>query len=394
MIDLSLESLKIINYSMFKCLEMTKNTYHKVLSYLSLHFDNTFLYNITLDKNEDHSLALSYNKSNKVYCLSFDEIENEIENIKKSPLISISNSMPQECIKKICDLLSLENYDGIIVSNCVNITYDKFFFNAFIKDPLKKITIIENDTNIISTIRSINFTNRQKNINLYFSYYNDKNEIRQKELNACLETNILNPIFKKIIIVNENGDYNFIQDTINKYKNLIKTKILIIDSNYRYKFKDFFNLANTFISKKEDINILINSDIIIGKGFSNLKLEDEQLICLSRYDISNDNNLNILVGGGSHDCWIWKGEIRDDNIGDFYMGKYLCDGVLANQLYNKGYSLKNPIYGMFIYHYHLSNIRNYSIYSSDDTVWGYRKGIFFSENDNIFLNSVYDDGYN
>jgi len=393
MIDLSLDSLKIINYSMFKSLEMSKNTYHKVLSYLSLHFDNTFLYNITLDKNEENSLALSYNKSNKVYDVSFPDFNIFDIFDKNSPIISISNSLSKEDVKMICENLSSHNYSGIVVSNSEHITYDNFFFNVFIKDPLKKIKISDN-SNIISTIKSINFTNKQSDINLYFSYYNDKNEIRQKELNICLETNISNPIFKKIVIVNENGDYNFIQDTINKYKNQIKTKILIIDSNYRYKFKDFFNLANTFISKKEEINILINTDIIVGKGFSNLKLSDDNFICLSRYEIENDNNINLAVGGGSHDCWIWKGYIKSENIGDFYTGKYLCDGVLANQLYNKGYSLKNPVYGLFIYHYHLSNIRNYHIYTLDDCVRGNRKGAFFSQNDNIFLNSVYDDGYN
>jgi exopolysaccharide biosynthesis protein len=74
------------------------------------------------------------------------------------------------------------------------------------------------------------------------------------------------------------------------------------------------------------------------------------------------------------------------------MGKYLCDGVLANQLYNIGYLLKNPVYGLMVYHYHISNIRNYSGY---DMIRGQRVGIKFSENNNIYReNDVYDDGFN
>jgi hypothetical protein len=144
------------------------------------------------------------------------------------------------------------------------------------------------------------------------------------------------------------------------------------------------------------LNILINSDIIIGKGFEILNLNINNFICLSRYDIEKDGDIRINVGGGSHDCWIWRGYMLNNLYitGNFYMGKFLCDGVLANQMYNTGYLLKNPVYGLIIYHYHTSNVRNYS-YNIDDMIRGQRRGIKFSENNNLYIDSdVYDDGYN
>lgn len=425
MIQLSLNALKIINYSMFPLIENSKSSFHKLLSYLSLHFDNSSLFNISKDLNVEDILAISYNKSNIIYsiCTECSDSSNNnsiylknkenIYSVKtkniidflnifkdkllESPLINLSKNLEDEDINNICDMLIEMNYKGIIISNS-NIKHNKVFFNIFINDFLDKINIItenvqDDKEDITFFIQNINYTNTKKNINLYFSYYKDKDDNRQKELDRCLEINITNPLFQKVIIINENGDSDFIQNLVNKYK--INTKIIVIDVDHRYKFYDFFNLSNTFISKTNDINVLINTDIIIGKGFSNLKLDDNKIICLTRYDITNENSVIITCGGGSHDCWIWRGKIKCDDVGDFYMGKYLCDGVLANQLHNKGYILKNPIYGLFTYHYHISNVRNYSIYNYSDVIKGYRKGIYFSNNDNIFCKSlIYEDGYN
>jgi|Laugresu1bdmlbsd_1035121.scaffolds.fasta_scaffold02634_2 hypothetical protein len=416
MIQLSLTSLKIINYSMFPLIENSKSSFHKLLSYLSLHFDNSSLFSISNDLNVEDILALSYNKSNIIYSIYFDNSVNSeyirnkdnIYSIKtrniidflnifkdkllESPLIYLSKNLKDEDINKICDMLIDLKYEGIIISD-FNIKHNKEFFSIFINDFSNKINIINNIEDITFFIQNINYTNRKRNINLYFSYYKDKDDNRQKELDRCLEINMTNPLFQKVIIINENKNSDFIQDIINKHK--INTKIIVIDVDHRYKFYDFFNLSNTFISKTDDINVLINTDIIIGKGFSHLKLDDNKIICLTRHDITNENSVIITCGGGSHDCWIWKGKIKCDNVGDFYMGKYLCDGVLANQLHNKGYILKNPIYGLFTYHYHISNVRNYSIYNYSDIIKGCRKGIYFSNNDNMFSKSlIYEDGCN
>lgn len=416
MIQLSLPSLNIINYNFYPSLRNINNIHHKILSYLSLYFENDTFFNISLKNNSNDSIALSYHKSNSIYSIymneeKFDEnkqqniyyikIENEEkdllffkEKILKSPLISLSSDISLENIGKICDLLNNIQYNGIIISESSFLeTYKGCikFLNSFIIDlSLSNTIIVKDDINLIDTIYYCNKLNKQGNFNLYFSYYKDKNNIRQEELNRCLELNLSNPLFKKIIIINENNDTTFIKNIIDRYN--LSIKIIVIDIECRYKFKDFFIISN-LITKQNDLNILINSDIILGKGLSSLKLDENKMLCLSRYDITSDNQLSVNVGGGSHDCWVWKGKITE-NIGNFYMGKYLCDGVLANQLYNKGYILKNPINGIFCYHYHISNIRNYS-YSSHDIIHGQRKGVRFTNNDNIFSNNdIYNDGCN
>ena len=100
------------------------------------------------------------------------------------------------------------------------------------------------------------------------------------------------------------------------------------------------------------------------------------------------------VGGGSHDCWIWRG-LLDIDIGKHNMGVWYCDGVLACQLYDRKYILKNPTKeietDLNIYHLHLSNVRSYNWYNR---IIHHRVGVRFSNNDNVFnKDDMYSDGY-
>lgn len=223
---------------------------------------------------------------------------------------------------------------------------------------------------------------QQKNIQLYFSYYYDTNPQRNQEIELCLRLNTKNQLFSKIFILNESKQ---------KIPFLTPSERIKIVDSQRLTFNGFFKFANQQTSDAETINILINTDIIIGQQFDQLKLNDHQVICLSRHDLTMDGKTKVNVRGGSHDCWIWRGQMKD-NIGQFYMGKFLCDGVLANELHKNGYQLKNPMIDLKIYHLHLTNVRNYCWH---DKVLGQRRGVKFSKNDHIFSpGDVYDDGYN
>lgn len=227
----------------------------------------------------------------------------------------------------------------------------------------------------------VNNYQQTKNINLFIPYYRDKNDNRNNEIKLCMLLNTHNKLFNKIYILSECDDQlDFIKTT--DRINIIKTQ--------RPMFNDVFKYSNTLTSD-DTINILINTDIVIGEQFDNITLDNKQMLCLSRYDVIGDNMYKINVGGGSHDCWIWKGKI-DETLGEFYMGKMLCDGVLANQLTQRNYLLKNPIYDMKIYHIHLTNIRNYT---RVDCIRGHRTGVKFSKNDGIFTDDdIYWDGCN
>jgi hypothetical protein len=214
--------------------------------------------------------------------------------------------------------------------------------------------------------------------NLYFSYYFDCNINRQEELDLCLHINTKNPMFDHVYIFDESCTLKSSE------------RVSAIPVKNRLTFNDFFMFANV-LSDADTLNFLINTDIVTGEGFGQLTLECDQMICLSRYEVGKDGSYSIKVGEGSHDCWVWRGKMNRD-IGQFYMGKFLCDGVLAGQLAAAGYKLKNPINGLKIYHVHMSEVRNYGTH---DLIRGSRNGVKFSCNDGVFKNEdIYDDGCN
>jgi hypothetical protein len=218
-----------------------------------------------------------------------------------------------------------------------------------------------------------------KNYNLFFNYYRDQNEDRQKEIDFCLELNCTNKLFRNIYIVTD------IQDFETSYQN-----VKIIYSQDRPKFCDFFKLSNQY-TENDSINILINTDVVIGDNFDKINLDDNQVYCLSRKDRKENGEFIDCVGGGSHDCWIWKGKINE-NAGNFYLGKYFCDGVLANNFKDLGIGLKNPSKDLIVYHIHFSNIRHWHF---GDRIPGHRTGLHPSLLEQPFnMNDIYCDGYN
>lgn len=224
--------------------------------------------------------------------------------------------------------------------------------------------------------------NEQKNTNLYICYYIDNDLNRRREIDLVLKLNTSNLLFKQIIIINETNEKIVCIDNTDE-------RITVINTDKRYTFNDFFKCSNQY-THDDTINILINTDIVIGEQFDSISLTDKQAICLSRHEILDDNAYNIQIGGGSHDCWIWRGKITE-TFGHFHMGKQHCDGILANEFHNNEYILKNPVYDVKIYHLHISNVRNYSAYH--DMIYGQRRGVKFTKNNNIFIkDDTYDDG--
>jgi hypothetical protein len=236
--------------------------------------------------------------------------------------------------------------------------------------------IEKNLTNIVGCYKDTH------NITIIIPYYHDKNTDRMKEIDLALKLNTMNKLFSRIVIINETNEKINIIDETDK-------RIVVVNVDKRYTFNDFFLYSNQHTSD-DTINILINTDIVIGEQFDSIVLTDKQSICLSRYEILDENKYGVVIGGGSHDCWMWKGKIVD-TIGNFQMGKQHCDGILANELHVNGYILKNPVYDVKIYHLHISAVRNYTF--QNDMIYGQRRGVTFTKNDNVFtLNDTYNDG--
>src|ERR1700743_100334 len=141
-------------------------------------------------------------------------------------------------------------------------------------------------------------------INLFINYYQDKNPIRQKEIDFCLLKNLNN--------------------------NLINT--IIINSQDRLTFKFFFDRINK-VTTDNDINMVCNSDIFFDESIGLAeKISTDQCFALSRWDMLSDGSVKHYFRPDSQDTWIFRGKIKQNVFSDFNLGYRGCDNRLAHEL--------------------------------------------------------------
>ncbi len=187
-------------------------------------------------------------------------------------------------------------------------------------------------------------------INLFTSYYKDKNEERQKEIDFCLDKNISNGFIDKIYILSETDDVPFTSD---------KLKII---PHKRPTFKDFLFHINQ-ITGEEDINILSNTDIFFDKSLNDLKQFplDGKVLCLLRWERYKNGKSEIKIKRPDcQDSWVFKGKIKTEDMWlDFHMGKLGCDNRICYEFKQAGYKLENPCFLIQSHHLHNTQTRNY-----------------------------------
>jgi hypothetical protein len=256
------------------------------------------------------------------------------------------------------------------------------YLNSLINQEYNLLNIENTINNIIKTYNINKVTLQNNKINLILGYYKNDNTLRSTEIDLCLKLNCTNQLFNKIIIINETMiDIPFIDKNDNR--------IIIINNNNRLTYKNFFNYANQY-SSEDTINILINSDIVIGENFCLLyeKMQLNELYFLTRYDIDKYAQISLCNLLGC-DTWIWKNRI-DHDVGNYFLGKPYCDFKLSYEFYKIGYKIRNPSLDLKTYHLHNINIRNYD---NSERIKGdkflkikYSKlDSEFSENDYIFI---------
>jgi hypothetical protein len=168
-------------------------------------------------------------------------------------------------------------------------------------------------------------------IRLLYNYYEDRNPVRKKEIDFCLQKNLENPYLNVVIVETaEKPTYSF-----------------------------FFNKINE-LTGPDDINIICNSDIFFDDSILlTSHLKHHASFTLSRWDYINSQNINLFDRPDSQDTWIVRGPIKNV-IGNFTLGKRGCDNRIAYELKDAGYQPTNPARSIKTYHVHNSNIRNYS----------------------------------
>lgn len=178
-------------------------------------------------------------------------------------------------------------------------------------------------------------------INLFVNYYQDKDPERQKELDVCLKKNLENKLLN----------------------------VVVIDSQTRMTYNDYFKLINNY-SSFEDINIISNSDIYFDETIERTNiLNAKQCFALTRWNFNQDGTSTYFNCSDSQDCWIFRGKIADVE-GSFFLGYRGCDNRIAYEFQRAGWNISNPSLTIISYHLHLSDVRNYSLTDNEFLIPG------------------------
>ena len=198
--------------------------------------------------------------------------------------------------------------------------------------------------------------------NLFINFYQDKNSARQRELNICTLSNIHNPEIDTINVLVESIHVKALIDLIQEVEEDSQTKVNIIKFEGRPTYNNYFKFTEKY---PNDINILSNTDIIIGiSSLSRLKKWDWKNYCLAicRWDFVNQSlskkEATHYNHADSQDVWMVKGSFPQIKGAEFGLGYRGCDNSIAHLL-KTNYQVINPSVDIKTYHYHLTEIRNY-----------------------------------
>lgn len=219
-----------------------------------------------------------------------------------------------------------------------------------------KILELSNPTNVQPT-------EHIDNINLFGQFYIDANSNRQKEILKCLEYNVNNRHITKVYLLNE----RIYTDKELGIKN--DEKIIQIVIGKRLTYGDVFKYINE--NSIIGYNILCNSDIFFDETIRNLYKSDihlqKKMYSLLRYEYNPVHIHKSVIFGprmDSQDSWIIHSNFNIPpsavKIFNFNFGKLGCDNKMLYLLKILGYEILNDPLFIKSYHYHLTEIRNYT----------------------------------
>jgi hypothetical protein len=183
---------------------------------------------------------------------------------------------------------------------------------------------------------------------LFTTYFQSKNEQRQKEIDECLAKNFENKYISKIVLLN-NKIFPNIPDKVEQV-------VINKSKDYRLKYSDAIYYINEHY--RGEICILANSDIYFDDTLSKITDENIQgkMFALLRYETDGLHNRN-----DSQDSWIFKSPLPVEyKYITFSFGIPGCDSVFANRVYGSKVTVTNPCYDIHTHHLHESQERNYT----------------------------------
>lgn len=221
--------------------------------------------------------------------------------------------------------------------------------------------------NIIKSKQDIARASVKDDIHLICQFFIHKDENRHKEILYCLKMNVENKYINKIHLLNERI-YTCCELGLNEEE---MKKITQININHRMAYNDIFDYIENYNVK--GYIVFANSDIFFDDNLKALYTSslstEKSLYGLLRFEY--DKGIKKLIQckifgprGDSQDTWIYHSkynvEKKHRNIFSFNFGKLGCDNKIMYLFQILGYKLYNEPYKVKTYHYHTSQIRNYT----------------------------------
>lgn len=200
-------------------------------------------------------------------------------------------------------------------------------------------------------------------VNLFINYYIDSSLERQNELDVCVIANLNNKQIDTVKILLSDRHLIALNDLTKNLDihNQLKLETIVFEG--RPTYNDYFKLTE---EHPNGINIISNTDMIMdAPSIKRLKGWEwgNNCLALSRWDfINNDLVYNQTIHfnrADSQDVWMVKGAFPQIERITFGLGVAGCDNSIANHLSNH-YQVLNPSLDIKTYHYHLSQVRNYT----------------------------------
>lgn len=181
------------------------------------------------------------------------------------------------------------------------------------------------------------YEREQAPINLFISMYEDRNPLRQRELDFCFEHNKSNEAFTNVINLPGRPTYN-----------------------------DFFEATK---DHPDAVNIIANTDIFFDDTIKKVRsIKEWECYALTRWDYSGNGHAKFLNRRDSQDVWVFRGAVNDNVNASFTLGRPGCDNAIAYKLKEAGYIVSNPSISIHCLHYHVSQVRNFQWGNAKDTI--------------------------
>jgi hypothetical protein len=188
-------------------------------------------------------------------------------------------------------------------------------------------------------------------------YFRSDKSRRDREIQSCLEDNLRNPFFDKILLLNEE-DYTLPQSD----------KLIVHRMQRRLRYADVVETIQTVVPQGT-IVCFSNSDIVFDNSLRQIWSLNMKDVCLAllRYEESTTEGEEPTLFGprpDSQDTWIVhsdsvKARTWDWKSLSFEFGRAGCDNAIGVEFLRQKFIVANPALSIRTIHRHASQVRTY-----------------------------------